>query len=141
MTTLSVSPYLPEGITVERDHGDVVISGSYGFDTFREHRFVLLVDGQLRTFSRWADIPDRFDNVIEFAPDSMHDMTFEFTLEKSGQRFIHSHWVHHLMEPWEDRLKELMSRETNGGWNARSHPHRRRRRLPLLGDGPPGRLP
>ncbi|MEC7947584.1 MAG: hypothetical protein VX265_08435 [Myxococcota bacterium] len=138
---LSVSPHHPEDLRVERDGQHVVISGTYGFDTFREHRFVLLIDGQPRTFRRWSDIPDSFDNVIEFAPDSTHDLTFTFAFTRSGRRFIHRHWVHHVMAPWEDRLQELMTRETNGGWNARSHPHRRRRRVPLLGDGSPGRLP
>lgn len=137
---LSVSPYLPADIRVEKHDGGFVISGQYGIDTFREDRFVLLVDGQLRTFHRWEDIPERFDNVIEFTPDPLHDLTFLFTFERGGDRFIHSHWIHHDMEPWQDRLRELIARETNGGWNASSHTRRRRRHPPLLRSSPGRRL-
>ena len=138
---LSVSPFLPADLRVELADGRCVISGHYGMDTFRKHRFLLLIDGELRTFHRWEDIPPRIDNVVEFTPDDTHDLTFFFTFEKGGDTFIHTHWVHHDMAPWEDRLRELLSRETNGGWNARSHTSRRRRRPPLLRDGPRRRLP
>lgn len=137
---LSVSPYLPADIRVEEDGDNFVISGNYGVDAFREDRFVLLVDGQLRTFHRWGDIPERFDNVIEFAPDAAHDLTFLFTFERGGERFIHSHWIHHDMEPWQDRLRELIARETNGGWNASSHTRRGFRHPSLLSAGPGRRL-
>lgn len=137
---LSVSPYLPADLSVERRGEGFVISGMYGMDTFREDHFLLLIDGEKRTFRRWEDIPPRIDNVIEFTPDPTHDLTFLFTFERDGETFIHSHWVHHDMEPWEHRLRELLARETNGGWNARSHPRRRRRHPPLLRDGPGRRL-
>lgn len=133
---VGVEPFLPTGISVSCGAGRCTIEGAYGLDTFPAHRFVLLIDGMLRTFHRWEDLPAEFDNVIEFAPDDTHDRTFVYTLEQDGMRFTHSHWVHHDMAPWEDRLRELVARETNGGWNARSHAQRRRRRLTLLGDGP-----
>lgn len=133
---VGAEPFLPEGLSVCWSGGVCTLEGAYGLDTFSDHRFVLLVNGQLRTFHRWADLPEEFDNVVEFRPDSTHDRTFVYTFERDGVRFTHSHWVHHDMAPWEDRLHELVARETNGGWNARSHTQRRRRRLTLLGDGP-----
>jgi hypothetical protein len=137
---LSVSPYLPADMCVEQVGENFVISGNYGIDTFRDDRFLLLVDGQQRTFHRWEDIPQSFDNVIEFTPDPLHDLTFLFTFERAGERFIHSHWIHHDMEPWQDRLRELIARETNGGWNASSHARRGLRHPPLLRAGPGRRL-
>ena len=135
---LSVSPYLPADLRVEKRDGCFIIAGHYGMDTFREHSFQILVDGAVRTFRRFEDIPQTIDNVVDFNPDDTHDLTFFFTFEREGETFIHSHWVHHDMEPWEHRLTELVARETNGGWNARSHKDRRPRRLALLGDGSSG---
>ena len=133
---VGVEPFFPAGISLSWTNGRCTIEGSYGIDTFPEHRFVLLVNGNLRTFHRWADLPDEFDNVIEFAPDTTHDRTFIYTFLLDGVAVTHSHWVHHDMAPWEDRLRELVARENNGGWNASSHAQRRRRRLSLLGHGP-----
>ena len=33
------------------------------------HEFVLIVDGQLKTYTKYEDIPKTFDNVIKFKPD------------------------------------------------------------------------
>ena len=133
---LGVEPFLPDDLSVEPCEGGFEIVGTYGVDTFPDHRFVLLVDGELRTVLRWADIPDQIDNVIEFTPDPTHDRTFVFRFERGGTVVTHSHWVHHDMTPWTQRLRDLMTRETNGGWNARRDPKRRRRHPPLLGNGP-----
>jgi hypothetical protein len=130
-----VEPYLPEDLRVTREGDRFVIEGRYGLDTFRDDRFVILVDGQVRTFLRWQDIPDQIDNVVEFTPDATHDLTFTFTFRRGGETVTHTHWVHHDMEPWQDRLRELLSRETNGGWNAGSDPTRRRGHPPLLRHG------
>ena len=42
---LSVSPYLPADLRVEKRDGCFIIVGHYGMDTFREHSFQILVDG------------------------------------------------------------------------------------------------
>ncbi|MEL6344531.1 MAG: hypothetical protein AAFV53_15550 [Myxococcota bacterium] len=138
---LSVHPFLPLDITVtQQPDGAWGIVGMYGMDTFRDDRFVLLVDGQQRTFHRWEDIPDQIDNVIAFLPDATHDQTFQYTFEKAGQTFIHRHWVHHDTTPWKARLRALVARETNGGWSARHYPHRRPRHPSLLRDDARGRI-
>ena len=138
---VGVTPYLPRDLVVRDEGGGrFVIAGTYGFDTFRDDSFVLLIDGQPRTFRRWEDIPEVFDNVIRFTPDPTHDLTFVFSFEKGGETLEHCHWVHHDMEPWEDRLRALVARETNGGWNARCHPPRRRRPPALLRHGPAASL-
>lgn len=135
-----VQPYHPRDVTVEHTEEGWCIGGLYGMDTFRNDRFVILLEGVLHTVHRWEDIPEQIDNIIEFTPDPAHDLTFVYRFEKDGVPFTHSHWVHHDMDPWLERLRELIARETNGGWSARSDPHRRRRHPPLLRDGSPGRL-
>ena len=61
------------------------------------HEFVLLINGKLKTFSEYDDIPEKFDNVIKFLPDVSHE-----EVDHSGENNI-----------WNDRLQELMKRETN----------------------------
>jgi hypothetical protein len=34
------------------------------------HRFVLMVNGELTTYTKFEDIPEHFDHVIEFVPNS-----------------------------------------------------------------------
>ena len=120
-----VEPFSPAGVRVERVDGRFVISGAYGFDLFTDHRFTLLVDGVQRVYTSLDDLPERFDNVIHFAPDPTHDITFVYTFERGGVRFAHRHWIHHDMEPWNGILQALLKRETNGGWTyARRDPNR-----------------
>jgi hypothetical protein len=122
---VGVEPFLPQGVRVERVDGRFVIAGAYGADLFTDHRFTILVDGVQRVYTSLDDIPERFDNVIHFAPDATHDITFVYTFERGGQRFAHSHWIHHDMEPWNGILRSLLTRETNGGWTyARRDPNR-----------------
>ena len=64
------------------------------------HEFVLLVNGELRTYSKFEDIPEKFDNVIKFLPEIPEPP--------------HTEHQHEEMDVWNDRLKELLSRETNG---------------------------
>jgi hypothetical protein len=64
------------------------------------HEFVLLVNGELRTYSKLEDIPEKFDNVIKFLPEIPEPP--------------HTEHQHEEMDVWNDRLKELLSRETNG---------------------------
>jgi predicted alternative tryptophan synthase beta-subunit len=64
------------------------------------HEFVLLVNGELKTYSKFEDIPEKFDNVIKFLPEIPEPP--------------HTEHQHEEMDVWNDRLKELLSRETNG---------------------------
>lgn len=63
------------------------------------HEFVILVNGELKTYTRYEDIPEKFDNVIKFLPE-IPDAP-------------HTHEQHEEMDAWNDRLKELMKREMN----------------------------
>ena len=63
-----------------------------------QHRFVILVDGELKTYTEYESIPQSFDNVIEFIP-SIPDGP-------------HTHDEHDEIGLWNQRLKELMRRET-----------------------------
>ena len=63
-----------------------------------EHKFVILLDGELKTYSRFEDIPEKFDNLIEFKPE----------IPPSP----HSQEDHDEIHAWEDRFKQLMKRET-----------------------------
>ena len=140
---VSVEPFLPNDIQIDcPGDGTCIIHGKYGLDLFTDHRFVFRIGRELVVVHRLEDIPDPFDNVVEFLPDSTHDITISYTFEKDGQSFVHSHWIHHDTGPWEPILHELISRETNGGYgHARSHTHRRHGHVPLLTDDPDGRIP
>ncbi len=61
------------------------------------HEFVLLINGELTTFTEYDDIPEQFDNIIKFLPDVSHE-----EVDHSGENNI-----------WNDRLQELIKRETN----------------------------
>lgn len=62
------------------------------------HRFVILRNGVLETYHKYEDIPESFDNVIEFLPDIPEGP--------------HTHDEHEEIDSWNDKLKELMKRET-----------------------------
>jgi hypothetical protein len=61
------------------------------------HEFVLLVKGELKTYTNYEDIPDEFDNVIKFIPEI-----------PDGP---HSHNEHDEIEKWNERLQLLMEKE------------------------------
>ncbi len=61
------------------------------------HEFVLLVKGELKTYTNYEDIPDKFDNVIKFIPEI-----------PDGP---HSHNEHEEIEKWNERLQLLMEKE------------------------------
>ena len=69
------------------------------------HEFVLLINGELKTFDRYEDIPDVFDHVIKFIPEMPQSP--------------HTHEQHEEMSLWNDRLKKLMEKE-----HARSNKNR-----------------
>ena len=60
-------------------------------------KFVIRDNNQLITYTRYEDIPDVFDNVIEFAPDYPEGP--------------HSEEEHEYMDTFNDRLQDLMKRE------------------------------
>ena len=64
------------------------------------HEFVLLVKGELKTYTNYKDIPDEFNNLIKFLPEIPEPP--------------HTHEQHEELDLWNERLKELMKRETNG---------------------------
>jgi len=61
------------------------------------HEFVFLVNGKLKTYTKYEDIPDEFDNVIKFIPEI-----------PDGP---HSHDEHEEIEKWNERLQLLMEKE------------------------------
>lgn len=64
------------------------------------HEFVILNNGRLETYDNFNDIPKRFDNLIKFLPE-VPDAP-------------HTDEQHEEIHQWHDKLKELLSRETNG---------------------------
>jgi len=61
-------------------------------------KFVVLLDGQVVTYTKFEDIPEKFDNLTEFRPDEPPSP--------------HSHEDHELLATFNDKFKELMLRET-----------------------------
>lgn len=62
------------------------------------HKFVILVNGEIQTYNDYSLIPYSFDNVIEFVP---------YITEGP-----HTEDQHIEINSWNDRLKELLKRET-----------------------------
>lgn len=63
------------------------------------HKFVILINNEIVTFTDFDKIPDNIDNVIEFLP---HIPDPPHTKEQ-----------HSEIAGWNDKLKELLKRETN----------------------------
>jgi hypothetical protein len=61
------------------------------------HKFVILNNGVLETYTKYEDIPESFDNIIQFLPEIPEGP--------------HTHDQHDEIEQWNDKLKELMKRE------------------------------
>lgn len=66
------------------------------------HEFVLLINGELKTFTEWEDIPENFDNVIKFLPDVPEEERQVDGCE--GSTYL-----------WNERLKELLEKENASG--------------------------
>ena len=64
------------------------------------HQFVILLNGELKTFNTFENIPERFDNVIRFLPEIPEPP--------------HTKEQHKEVDTWNEKLKELLKRETNG---------------------------
>lgn len=61
------------------------------------HEFVLLVNGELKTYYNYEDIPEEFDNVIKFLPEMPSSP--------------HTHDEHDEMSLWNEKLQQLMEKE------------------------------
>ena len=61
------------------------------------HEFVLLVNGELKTYTNYDDIPEIFDNVIKFIPEITDGP--------------HTQEEHEETEKWNERLQKLMEKE------------------------------
>lgn len=68
--------------------------------TYRQGRFDLIVDGVLRSYQRWEDLPAAFDHVVRFEPD----------LPPAP----HSEEQHEDAALWNARLQQLMEIERAG---------------------------
>jgi len=64
------------------------------------NEFVILKNNKLETFTKYEYIPEKFDNLIKFLPKIPEPP--------------HTHEQHEELDLWNERLKELMKRETNG---------------------------
>lgn len=62
------------------------------------HEFVILKDGILKTYNKYEDIPEKFDNLIKFLPVIPSEP--------------HTEEQHEEIETWNEKLKKLMERET-----------------------------
>lgn len=61
------------------------------------HEFVIMVEGELKTYSNFDDIPEIFDHVIKFIPEI-----------PDGP---HSDEQHEALDQWNDRLAALIAKE------------------------------
>jgi len=61
------------------------------------HEFVLIVNGELKTFHNYEDIPEEFDNVIKFLPEIPNAP--------------HTHEQHEEIGLWNEKLQRLMEKE------------------------------
>jgi hypothetical protein len=61
--------------------------------------FVIRINGKLKTYNSFDDIPNSFEHVISFKPDYPPEP--------------HTEEQHNQMSKFDDYLKELMSRASN----------------------------
>jgi len=62
------------------------------------HKFVILNNGVLETYTKYEDIPEFFDNVIEFIPEIPEGP--------------HTEEEHDLIDQWNNKLTKLLKRQT-----------------------------
>ena len=62
------------------------------------HQFAILIDGTVQVFDNYDDIPETFENVIRFEPEVPPEP--------------HTEEQHHEIEQWNDKLQQLLKRET-----------------------------
>jgi len=61
------------------------------------HEFVVLIGKALKTYTRYEDIPEEFDNVIRFMPEVPEPP--------------HTQEQHEEVESWNKKLQMLMEKE------------------------------
>jgi hypothetical protein len=61
------------------------------------HEFVVLIGKELKTYTRYEDIPEEFDNVIRFIPEVPEPP--------------HTQEQHEEIESWNKKLQLLMEKE------------------------------
>ena len=64
------------------------------------HEFIILNKGKLEKYDNYNNIPQTFDNVIKYLPQIPSEP--------------HTEEQHIEIDSWNDKLKQLMTRETNG---------------------------
>ena len=62
------------------------------------HQFAILIDGKVQVFDNYDDIPETFENVIRFEPEVPPEP--------------HTEEQHHEIEQWNNKLHQLLKRET-----------------------------
>ena len=62
------------------------------------HQFAILIDGKVQVFDNYDDIPETFENVIRFEPEVPPEP--------------HTEEQHHEIEQWNNKLQQLLKRET-----------------------------
>jgi len=67
------------------------------------HEFVIILNGELKTYSNYEDIPEQFDNLIKFKPKIPEPPHEEHQHDEIGE--------------WNQKLQELMKREKNASRN------------------------
>jgi hypothetical protein len=65
------------------------------------HEFIILKNGELKTYTNYEDIPCTFDRIIKFLP--------EVPLPP------HTHEQHEEIHEWQNRFKRLMEIEKQNG--------------------------
>lgn len=107
-----MAPYLPADLTLLQQADSFVLQGHYGFELCSGHRFVVTVDGQEHTYTRWEDIPQRIGRVRRFQPGTdPHDVDFTVRYTVDGQPHTFVQNVHQEASGWVPRLQELVRRE------------------------------
>jgi enterochelin esterase-like enzyme len=61
------------------------------------HKFVIKVNGNLETYTKYEDIPETFDHVIEFSPEVPQPP--------------HTEEQHEEIDKWNFRLQALLEKE------------------------------
>lgn len=62
-----------------------------------KHEFAIIVEGELRIYDKYEDIPEKIDNVIRFLPYCPPEP--------------HTEEQHQEISSWNVKFKELMKRE------------------------------
>lgn len=105
---VAMQPYQPNEITITQHDGHCIVAGRYGFELFSGNEFVVTVDGQPRTFTRFEDIPQRIGAVLRFKPGTV-EHEIDFTVRTTEAE--HTHRVHCEPSGWVQRLQALVARE------------------------------